>query len=171
MKKKIFIIASLFVVVLTGCELGNTPTSKVEDLLSRYQMLDDSIAISYVDLSQDSNIDNDLKKRYEALIKKQYQNLAYEVKEEMIDGDIATVTTQVEVVDYAKVIEKYDQNVSDDDYHEKVLKALESATEKVTYTIDFIVNKDEEGDWNVQVLSELEQDKLLGMNFESPAYT
>lgn len=164
MKKKILVIIGIFLMILTGCELGNTPTSKVEDLLSRYQMLDDSIAISYVDLANDTDIDNDMKERYEALIRKQYQNLSYEIKEESIDGNIATITVEIEVIDYASILEKYDKENLDDNYHETVLKAMEDTTEKATYTIEFITNKDKEGDWKLEPLNTLQHKKMLGIN-------
>lgn len=33
----------IFLLLLVGCSLSNTPTSKVEDLLSKYQRLDSDI--------------------------------------------------------------------------------------------------------------------------------
>ena len=44
MKNKVKIILPfLFFLLLFGCNLNNTPTSKVEEKLSNYQMLDKSI--------------------------------------------------------------------------------------------------------------------------------
>ena len=169
MKKNFFIIIFLFVSFLVGCELNNTPTSKVEEQLSKYQMLDKSSTISYTDLSKETGLDNDTKKRYENLIKKQYQNLSYEVKEETIDGEIATVKTQIELIDYQKIIDKYDKtSYMEEEYHNQLLTSLEKATDKITYTINFIIKKDEQGNWQIEPLTSLEKQKLLGINTQNP---
>ena len=165
MKKQILMMVFLVIGILSGCSLGNTPTSRVEDLLSKYQMLDSDINISYVSLSEDTNIDSDYKDRYEELIRKQYRNMSYEIKEETIDGDGATVTVEIEVMDYQKIIDEYDKDdYTTDEYHKLVLEALEKANDKVVYTLDINVIKDESGNWSVAALNELERRKLLGMN-------
>lgn len=167
-KNKLFIIGFLFVVFLFGCELGNTPTSKVEDYFSRYQMLDDDVTVYYADLAFDIDILEGYKTRYEDLIRNQYRNLTYEIKEEEIDGATATVTAQIEVVDYQKIIDKYNKADFDGDneYHKQVLEALEDAKDKITYTIEFTVTKDEEDNWNVEPLSQVDRQKILGINQE-----
>lgn len=158
--------------ILAGCQLNNTPTSKVEEQLSKYQMLDDDISVVYTDLIDDVNINNTYKERYENLIRKQYRGLTYEIKEEVIDGEIANVTTQIEVINFHKVMEEYDKNIiTNDDYHEGILKLLENAKDKVTYTIEFTLIKDEEGVWILQPLDKFERQKILGMNFSTQSYT
>ena len=93
MKKQIL---TLFILILlTGCSLGNTPTARVEDMLLKYQMLDNSINTSHVNLTSDPNLTTEQINRYKELIKKQYKNLVYEIKEEEIDGKNATVTIQI----------------------------------------------------------------------------
>ena len=165
MKKKIIIIVSIFICILTGCQLSNNPTSKVEELLGKYQMLDKDISISHLNLSNDNSIDTSLQERYEKLIKNQYKNLTYEIKEEKIDGDSATVTVQIEVLDYKSVLEKYEKtDYSTQEYHKKILDELEKVKDKITYTIDFVVTKDKKGDWNTEPLGEKEREKLLGIN-------
>lgn len=164
MKNKIFIIGFLFIGILVGCDLGNTPTSKVEALLSEYQMLDDTISISHIDLSYDINIADAYKKRYEDLIRSQYRNMSYEIKEEEIDGETANVTVQIEVIDYQKILDQYSNSFNDNEYHKKVLEALENAKDKITYTIEFNVKMDKNGNWNVEELDEKERGKLLGIN-------
>ena len=164
MKKKIIIIASIFICILTGCQLSNNPTSKVEELLSKYQMLDKDISILYLNLSNDNSIDTSLQERYEKLIKNQYKNLSYEIKEEKIDGENATVTVQIEVLDYKSVFEKYEKtDYSTQEYHKKILDELEKVKGKITYTIDFAVTKDDKGNWNNEPVGEEEREKLLGM--------
>lgn len=165
MKKIILALIIFSFALLTGCTLGNTPTSKTEDLLSRYQMLDKSISISYTDLANDSNLSSDIKKDYEDLIKKQYRNLSYEVKEEKIDGDTATVTVQVKVMNYKDAIKKYNKaDYSADKYHSLVIDNLKNTKETTTYTIDFTLTKDAKNNWVTDKLTRIEEEKLLGIN-------
>lgn len=163
MKKKIFLFLILLMFFITGCELSNNPTSKVEELLGKYQKLDDSIAIIYGDLSNEENLTNDQKDRYKKLIEKQYEDLSYEIKEEKIDGDNAVITTQIEVKNYKDIINKYSINNYDtNDYHNLLLDNLEDAKDKVTYTIDFKVIKVKD-EWQVDDLDNEQKQKLLGL--------
>ena len=154
----------ILLIALVGCELSNNPTSKTEEYLSKYQMLDDDINISYTDITGDMDVSAEQQKKYEDLIKKQYQNLSYEIKEEKIDGDEATITTEIQVTDYKKVVDKYNRSAySSFEYHDLLLEALEQATESITYTIDFKVVKDQYGNWSMKDLGTEDSQKLLGM--------
>lgn len=163
MKKIILMVIGIC--MLVGCSLGNTPTARVEDFLSKYQMLDEKIVIDYTDLVDDVGVDQDVKTRYEEVIKDQYRNMSYEVKEEEIDGDEAEVTVQIEVMDYKTILDKYDSSdYSRDEYHDKVLDELEDAKEKITYTIEFTLSKDSDDNWVVNELTTEDKEKLLGIN-------
>ena len=88
--KKVF---SLFVLLfLFGCSLNNSPTSKVEELLNKYQMLDADIKSEIDSITDKENLTETQKDRYKKIIESQYKNLSYEIKDEKIDGDIATIT-------------------------------------------------------------------------------
>lgn len=164
--KKIFLIVVIFSLsMLTGCSLGNTPTAQVEDFLSKYQMLDDDISVSYTNMTTDTNLSQDTKERYEDVIREQYRNLSYEVKEESIDGETATVTVQIEVIDYKKIISKYNKNDYEiEEYHNLILDDLEDGKEKITYTIEFMLTKGTDDKWQVNDLSPTDREKLLGIN-------
>lgn len=164
MKNVILIITILCFWLLIGCELSNNPTSKTEDFLSDYQMLEDNILINYTDLIEETNVSTEIQEIYKELIKKQYRNLSYEIKEETIDGDTAIVATEIKVMDYKKIFDKYSKtNYSIEEYHKLVIEDLKKTTEMVTYTIDFKVVKDEYRNWNIQDLKEEDRLKLLGM--------
>ena len=165
MKKIILTLIIFSFTLLVGCTLGNTPTSRVEDFLSKHQMLDDDIAIDYTDLTNDAGIDQDLKTRYEEAIQHQYQDMTYEVKEEAIDGETATVTVQIEVMNYKQAFAKYNKNDYElKKYHELVLDELENTKEMITYTIDFTLTKNDDDTWTVDELSTEDKQKLLGIN-------
>lgn len=162
--KKIFLILIL-IFVFVGCNIANTPTSKVEELLGNYQRLDKNINIDYYNLANDEQLSDDLKNEYNNLIKEQYQNLSYEIKEEEIDGDKAIVTASIEVKNYKDIIRKYNKNeYQNDEYHKLIVNSLKSTNIKVNYTINFTLTKDNNDDWNIDELSNETKEKLLGIN-------
>ena len=158
MKKIISIF--IFLLLLVGCSLSNSPTSKVEDLLTKYQTLDKDIVNGITSIQKD---------RYKKIIEKQYKNLTYEIKNERIDGETASVTTEIEVIDYKKVVNevnnKYqgNNNYTTQEYNNTKLDYLEKAKDKVTYTIDFEVKKDNDGNWKLSSLSNETIKKIQGM--------
>lgn len=167
MKKIIGIF--IFLLLLVGCSLSNTPTSKVEDLLTKYQTLDKDIVSGINDILEEENFTSIQKDRYKKIIERQYRNLSYEIKNERIDGDTASVTTEIEVIDYKKIINevnnKYqgNDNYTVEEYNNTKLDYLEKAKEKVKYTIDFEVKKNKDGNWQLNALSNETIKKIQGM--------
>lgn len=162
--KKILLILISFT-LLAGCSLGNTPTSRVEEYLTKYQMLNQDIDINYTNLTPDTNLNQNIKEDYEEVIKKQYKNLSYEVKDETIDGDTAIVSVQIEVMNYKQAINKYDQSEYESTkYHELVLDELNNTKEMITYTINFTLTKQKNETWVIDPLNEEIKEKLLGIN-------
>ena len=150
---------------LVGCDLANTPTAQVEEYLSKYQRLDNEISLDESFLIEEKDLDVSLKTKYQELLKKQYRNLSYEIKEEIIDGDNATVTTSIEVIDYKDILNKYSKNeYTTEKYHELIIKDLKDAKNKVTYTIDFTLTKDNKDNWHIDNLTNEIKEKMLGIN-------
>ena len=160
MKKIMVFLVFLFVMV--GCSLNNNPNSKVEELLGKYQSLDSSIIISASMLSNDNNLNNKWENKYIDVIKKQYSNMGYEIKDTKEDGDKAVVTAEIEVVNYKKVINSMTGDVNFE-YHRRLINKLKSANDKVTYTIEFNLTKDNKGNWEVDSLNNDMENKLLGI--------
>lgn len=159
----------VFLVLLVGCSLANTPTSKVEELLTKYQTLDKDIKTGIDEVIDEEVLTSKQKDRYRSLIEKQYKGLTYQVKNERIDGDRATITTEIEVLDYKKAVNdavsKY-QNRTDytvEEYNNSKLDALEKIKDKVKYIIDFEVIKDKNGNWKLSSLSNETIKKIQGM--------
>lgn len=169
MKKPLLIFIYLFMTLsfLFGCSLSNTPTSKVEELFSKYQKIDSDIDSQIDVLLNNETLTNEQSDRYRKLIEKQYRNLSYEVKDETIDGDNAVVTTQIEVLDYRKSISEL--NVSDIyaydilEYNNAKLDKLENAKDKVVYTLEINLTKDSDGIWKINSLSSDDIKKIQGM--------
>lgn len=167
MKKTILLTISLFTTLafLIGCSLSNTPTSKVEELFNKYQMLDKDIDEEINRLLEAETLTVNQKERYKKIIENQYKNLTYEIKDEIIDGDTAKVVVQIEVLDYRKTIDKLNMEVNNDilEYNNKKLEALEKTKEKVAYTIEINVLKNDNGNWKLEKLSSDNIKKIQGM--------
>ena len=166
--KKIILVA-IFLLLLVGCSLSNSPTSKVEDLLSKYQTLDKDIKSGINDVVGEETLTSSQASRYRDLIEKQYKNLSYEVKDERYDGDSATITVEIKVLNYKEAINEVSSsylqrdNYTVEEYNNAKLSALEEVKDKVLYTIDFEVNKDSNGNWRLASLSNETIKKILGM--------
>ena len=166
MKKKILLLVLPMLFLVVGCTMANTPTSKVEDLFSKYQKLDTDINTGISSVLDEQNISDAQKERYREILEKQYKNLTYQIKEEIIDGDIATVNTEIEVTDYKRAINDlvFDSNIyTKETYDEEKLNRLEQAKEKVKYTLELTLTKDKDGDWRLNALTNEELKKIQGM--------
>ena len=106
MKKKILLCFSciMAIVLLSGCSMSNTPTKKVEKFLDNYKNQDETVLTQLKSMvDADTLMTDDQKSTYTDILKRQYKDLTYDIKDEKIDGDTATVTAEIEVYDYYKV--------------------------------------------------------------------
>lgn len=176
MKKILILIVSLF--LLTGCDtLMNTPTKRVENLLSKYQQQDSEVLTQLDNTLRDETLMNsEQKNRYRELMMKQYKNLAYTVKDETVDGRTAVVEVEIEVYDYNKAISEAEDyllnnvtefqddsgNVNNSKYNDYKIEQMEKVKDKVTYTINFTLSQVDDK-WLVDDLTETERMKLHGL--------
>jgi hypothetical protein len=163
--------------LITGCDnLMNTPTKKVELLLSKYQKKDEEVLKQLGDtLLTDAILDVDQKNTYKELLERQYGDLTYTIKDEAIDGKTAVVEVELGVYDYNKAIsnsEDYllnhqdefkDENgtVSTTKYNDYKLKMIDEMKDRVTYTINFTLSKMDE-ECSVDDLTDTERMKIHG---------
>ena len=176
MKKLLIFILGIF--LLTGCDtLMNTPTKRVENLLSKYQQQDTEV-LNQLDetLNEETLLSTEQKDRYRELMTKQYKNLAYTVKDETIDGKTAVVEVEIEVYDYNKAISEAEDylitnaNEFQDDtgvvntskYNDYKIAQMEAVKDKVTYTINFTLSEVDDK-WIVDDLTETERMKIHGL--------
>lgn len=178
-KKIISIVMVLFLVA--GCgNIANTPTKKVEEFLGKYQTQDKSVLDQLDDVIKEAGslVDNQ-KDEYRDLMKKQYQNLSYKIKEETEDGTNASVQVEIEVYDYGKRIsesEAYLANHRDEFLDEDGLvidtkkfldykiKQMKDTKDKVKYTINFTLTK-KDGEWKMDDISDIDRQKLHGLYY------
>ena len=176
MKKILLILFGL--VFIIGCaNLMNTPTKKVEYLLSKYQGNDEEV-LKQLDetLLKDMVLTTEQKERYKNIMKRQYKDLTYTIKNEAIDGKTAVVEVEIEVYDYAKAITNTEDNlinnadvykdssgeINTTTYNDDKLTSLENMKDRVKYTINFTLSKIDE-EWIVDDLTETERMKIHGL--------
>ena len=165
MMKKIFLLV-MITFLLIGCSMSNTPTSKVEELFSKYQRLDNDINAGINTVLDQQNLTDAHKQRYRKLLEDQYKNLSYEIKDEKIDGDTAIVIVEIEVIDYRKTIHDltFDSMIyTKESFDEEKLDRLENAKDKVTYTLELTLTKDSDGTWKLDALTNEQIKKIQGM--------
>ena len=176
MKKILYVF--LAVMLLTGCgEISNTPTKQVEGFFNQYQTLDQDV-LNDLDqiISKEEKFDETSKEKYRDVIKKQYKNMTYYVKEEKVDGDTAIVTVEITVYDFASVMaesEDYKNNhaeefndengdFSNSKYVDYVIEQLDKTTERIKYTLDLSLTKIDDK-WKLDGLDSDTEDKILGI--------
>lgn len=177
MRKKIRLIAIclLLLIVTTACSIGATPTSSVERLLAKYNNADEDIVVELDDYVNASNLTDEQNEKYKNVYLKQFRDMKYEIKEELVDGDNATVTAQITVYDYYKaekeandyLTNNSDEFMKDGEYDEGLftdykLKQLNEVTDTVDYTIDFTLTR-VDNDWVVNELTNEQLEKIHGV--------
>lgn len=177
--KKILIYFTFIVslIVLAGCEMNNTPTKRVEEYLNNYKNLDEEVVTQ---LDQTVNIDtvmtDDQKTDYKDVLKRQYQNMMYTIKDEVVDGDTATVTVEIEVFDFYKLTQESDTyyqtnpdefkdetgTIAENKYIDYKLEQMKDYNEKVKYTIEFDLTKQDKT-WILNDIDEATRQKIHGL--------
>ncbi len=176
MKRKIISLFSLvlLMICLCGCGNMNTPKKKVEALLSSYQNNGDSIISELNDYIKTLTADDTTFEEYKKVYLRQYQDLTYEIKDEVIDGDNATVTAQIEVYDYFKANNDVNNYISTNpnefanngvyDTNKGLLyriSELSKSKDRITYTLTLSLTKVND-DWTIDNLTNEDLEKIHG---------
>ena len=164
MKKLFILLVTTF--LLVGCSMSNTPTSRVEELFNKYQTLDSDIDAAIMKVLDEQNLTDIHKERYRKLLESQYKNLSYEIKDEVIDGNNAKVMVEIEVLDYKASINDltFDSSLyTKESFDEEKLNRLENAKNKVTYTLELTLTKDNDNNWHLDALTNEQIKKIQGM--------
>lgn len=174
--KKIFVL--LLTLLLAGCtDLSNTPIKKTEEFLKKYQTLDNSVITDLnKTVDEELTLSESQKDKYKDIMKKHYQNMTYEIKEDYTNGDDARVVVEIEVTDFNKVLneaevylnEHLDEfnddfgNYSLTKYNDYKLDKMKEAKDKVKYTITINLTKINDK-WEVDRLNDKVLDKINGI--------
>ena len=175
--KKYIILVFMFL-LLVGCEnVSNTPTKQVESFFNKYQILDREVLDDLDNvLLNEENLSEENKNKYRDVMKKQYKNLIYQIKEEEINADVATVTVEITVIDFSKILAEYQYNKENNPeiffnnngeydaqiYYGKVIDEMSNAKDKITYTLDINLSKINDK-WIIDKIDSDTEDKILGV--------
>lgn len=177
MKKLLLILVLPFLLVGCGEKTMNTPTKRVEMFFANYQSLDDEVVEQLNTTANEEVLFDEInKKDYIDVMKKHYQALKYEIKDEVVDGDSATVTVEIEVKDYSKLLKDAESyldehpeefNDTEGKYDESLftnyrLDKIKDVKDTVKYTLNIDLTKIDK-EWKIDDLSETDRMKINGM--------
>ena len=178
MKKvyKLLLVVSICL-VLAGCGcMKKTAKGAVQDYLNQYKNLSSNVISSLDDVVNDENLTDSQKEKYRDILKRQYQDLKYEIVNEKYDGDNATVEVKITVYDLYKVQkdannyltnsgDEFKENgvYSNDLFMNYKLDKMKKVTDTVEYNITFNVTKDDKGNYKVNDLSNSDLEKIHGV--------
>ena len=146
-------------------------------MFNKYQTLDREILEDLDNVINEQDFFSDKSRReYRDIIKKQYKNLTYKIKDETVDGDTAVVTAEIEVIDFSKVLSesadyknKNPEEFVDTNgeyqktlYYDYVISKMKDAKEKVKYTLDIKLSKIVD-EWHIDGIDSETEDKILGI--------
>lgn len=160
--------------------MKDTPKDRVKEYLDKYVKNDDVIKDDIDTFLANSTYDEDGKDRYKEILLNHYKELKYDIKDETINGDNASVETKITVYDNylvskdanAYLLEHADEFNTNGAYDEsKFLKykldMMNKNEKKVDYTITFSLTK-EDNKWVLNQPSNLVLEKIHGIyNYES----
>ncbi len=171
----------LGIMLVTGCACTanittDTPTKKIEKFFNNYQTLNEDVMSQLNDvIEKEVTFTDEHKETYRDIMKKHYQDLEYEIKEEIIDGDNATVTVEIEVRDYSVAMTEADTYLNEhpEEFNDETgaydvtlfnayrLEKLKEVKDKVKYTLDLTLTKVDD-EWRLDDLSEVDESKIHG---------
>ena len=166
--KKTIIILCIILLLLTGCKnTTNTPSNRVEKFLHDYQNLDSRVMERLEKEAKEKNLSKKQKEKYKTLMKKQYQNLSYKIKNEEVNKDKAIVDVEIEVLNYNSSIlnsKAYYDNHKDEieNYNEYMLSELEKVSNKIKYSISFNLTE-YDGFWEIEDVDNYTIRKIHGL--------
>ena len=176
MKKKIFLIVSLLLLVVGFVCIKKTAKGAVQDYLNQYKNLSANVISDMDDVIDNENLTDTQKEKYRDVLKKQYQDLKYDIVSEKYDGDNATVDVKIKVYDLYKVQkdandylttsgDEFKENgvFSNDLFMDYKLDKMKKTMDTIEYNITFNVTKDDKGNYKVSDLSNTDLEKIHGV--------
>ncbi len=177
MNKILMLLLSIFII---GCSVTSTAKTPVEGYLNSYQDLSYEVMLDMEKVVEEEDLSKDQKELYRAILKKQYEDLKYEIIEETYDEDEAVVTVKISVYDYYKAskesaaylkenVEEFHDDegkYSNELYMEYKLNRLKKVTDKIEYNLEFEVIKENDV-WKLNSVTNADLEKIHGIyNYE-----
>ncbi len=166
MKKLFIILSSLF--LLLGCSLiEDTPSKKVEEVLKKYQNLDEAV-LSDLELTSESSTftETSQKEKYMKAMRMQYSDLKYKIVSEEVEGDEAEVKVNITVYDFYKV-QKNANDYLNNNKEEFMDEGVYNEKKFLNYKLDKMLEVDERVDYTITVNLTKEDDKWKVEDFDN----
>ena len=164
MKKYLVFILCIF--CLVGCTNKSSKEAVIE-YLEKYRNFTAEIEESLMKDLESVNWTKEQKEKYILLMKKQFVNLKYKIKEEIYNGEEATVLVDITVYNYhnskREALKEQDESQN---YIDKVLEKMNNETHTIKYTLVFKTNY-KEGVWVLEQPSEETLKKIGGIYNET----
>lgn len=174
-KLMISVLAISMVISMAACGKANTPTKVVEKQMQ--ELKDEKVETELSSLVSDASVAKKYGDDYKKLLKK-IQDFDYEVTDEKVDGDSATVTVKITTYNFGQAYkDMYNQVVKDANsgkitsstdltsYIYKMMFQKMNALEKKDFKTSVKVKctKNENGDWETDVDNNSNvEDAILG---------
>lgn len=164
MKRFLIILSCLFLMV--GCSWNNTPSKKTEELLKKYQTLDEGVISDLELTTEGSSLSNEKdKENYMKAMKMQYSDMKFKIVNEVVEGDEATVTVNISVYDFYKVQKDADK-YREDNEDEFLTDGIYDEIKFMGYKLKNMLDADERVDYTIEVKLEKEDDKWVPLAFD-----
>ena len=171
-KKCIILLLGMF--LLSACT-SLSPSEKVENMLNKYIKNDKEI-LKELDLYIDrQDLNEKQKTKYKEIVKDEYSSIKYEIKDELIDGENATVEVEIKVKDLFKPSREAEKVLIDnptefytngaydpDKYVDYKLDLMEKSEKTVTFTI-YVTLTYKDDTWLIEELDEATLEKIHGI--------
>lgn len=181
-----FLITTFILMAITGCSGGNKPEQVVSQTLDAIQKMDTAkVTEGFVD-GNTSTIglgSEEMTKEEKEMTQLFFKKLSHKIIESKVDGDTATVKTEITNVDFSLIMGDYvsevmtlsmsnafakdGEKLSDEELEKKVQELLETKitdpnAKTVTSTLDLVLSKTDAG-WKIKLTDELSNALRGGM--------
>ena len=179
MKKIGILFLSLLMVV--GCSFNRmTAKDAVVEYMNMYIDNNEEVLNQLDEYTEKEQLTEKQKETYKEIMKNQYKHIKYDITNEEYDGNTATVTVKLTVYDLYKVQKEADQYLLNNhsEFYDEMgtydntlfldykLEKMKAQTDTIEYTINFVVEKDNDK-WTVKQLTNSELEKIHGIyNYE-----
>lgn len=177
--KKIIIFFLICLLGVTGCT-NNHAGYAVTEYLNKFKNHEKEVISSLDELLVEENLLKEQNELYKLIMKKQYVDLEYKIKDITYNGNKAVVKVLLEVYDYQnskieakKIYEKnktdyLDENgqINKEKYYNLQLKKMKEEKRRVKYTVEFNVNLHDKN-WVLETPNREVIEKIHGLyNYE-----
>ena len=105
MKKILIVLCAVLLFTGCSCSLNDSkPEEAIDTFFEKYRAKDEDVISQLEDTIENEDLNDDAKERYQELMEKQYDQFAYVIKDITEEGDEATASVELTVLNYRSAI-------------------------------------------------------------------